>query len=173
MSNKQTLTDDLRQRVTVQVQQDRPRLETRPELKEAVQRQRGHVRLAPALSSLLHLLFKLHPPARTHTQEELLMVPQLKIRSQTLTSSGNSLGGGERIPLSTQGGASGPDFYVFVETNDEVRSCLAFQLYLADSFHSSSSPSRCRVSISVKSVGVGPSSSSLRMYRSRSAAGDT
>lgn len=51
-----------------------------------------------------------------------------------------------------------------VETEHELRNWFAVQrLYLADSFHSSSSPSRCRVSISVKSVGVGPSSSSLRI----------
>lgn len=36
-------------------------------------------------------------------------------------------------------------------------------MHLADSFHSSSSPSRCKVSISVKSVGVGMSSSSFSM----------
>ncbi|KAF3850515.1 hypothetical protein F7725_012287, partial [Dissostichus mawsoni] len=32
---------------------------------------------------------------------------------------------------------------------------VRFIFYLADSFHSKSSPSRCRVSISVKSVGLG------------------
>lgn len=58
----QWLTDDLRQRVALQVQKHRSRLQTRPELKQTVQRQRGHVRFTPSLSSLLHLLFKLHPP---------------------------------------------------------------------------------------------------------------
>lgn len=75
---KQILTDYLRQRVTVQVQQHRPRLETCPELKEAVQRQRGHMRLAPALSSLLHLLFKLYPPAHTHSKG-LLYPPRVEL----------------------------------------------------------------------------------------------
>lgn len=51
--------------------------------------------------------------------------------------------------------------------------CVCLCGYLADSFHSNSSPSCCSVSISVNSVGVGVASSSLRMWRSRSAAGDT
>ena len=58
----QHLTNDLRQRVALQVQKHRSRLQTRPELKQAVQRQRGHVGFTPSLSSLLHLLLKLHPP---------------------------------------------------------------------------------------------------------------
>lgn len=57
-------------------------------------------------------------------------------------------------------------------TDDICDNCLFS--YLADSFHSSSSPSCCSVSISVKRVGVGmDSSSSPSMYRNRSAAGDT
>jgi len=44
-------------------------LETCPELKKAVQGQRGHVGFTPSLSSLLHLLLKLYPPAGTkHTE---------------------------------------------------------------------------------------------------------
>lgn len=66
-SNGRTLTDYLRQRITLQVQQHGSRLETRPELKKTVQGQRGHVRFAPPLSSLLHLLFKLHPPEGIRT----------------------------------------------------------------------------------------------------------
>lgn len=50
---------------------------------------------------------------------------------------------------------------------------LCLCVYLADSFHSNSSPSRCSVSISVNIVGVGVLSSSPSMWRSRSAAGDT
>lgn len=67
---KLNLTNYLRQRVTFQVQQHRSRLETRPELKETVQGQRGHVWFAPPLSSLLHLLFKLHPPEGNKTNTE-------------------------------------------------------------------------------------------------------
>lgn len=51
--------------------------------------------------------------------------------------------------------------------------CAFLCRHLADSFHSNSSPSCCSVSISVNSVGVGVLSSSPRMWRSRSAAGDT
>lgn len=60
--NLKHLTNYLRQWVALQVQQHRPRLETRPELKKAVQGQGGHVRFTPPLSSLLHLLLELHPP---------------------------------------------------------------------------------------------------------------
>lgn len=71
---KLSLTDYLRQRVALQVQQHRSRLETRPQLKKTMQGQCGHVWFAPPLSSLLHLLFKLHPPVgnktNTRTQTE-------------------------------------------------------------------------------------------------------
>lgn len=57
--------------------------------------------------------------------------------------------------------------FYFTMISLHLSKCVSFVLivdtHLADSFHSSSSPSRCRVSISVKSVGVGRSSSSLRM----------
>lgn len=72
------LTNYLRQRVTVQVQQHRPRLETRPELKKTVQGQCGHMGLAPPFSSLLHLLFKLHPPENNKTQEAQVRNAQLR-----------------------------------------------------------------------------------------------
>lgn len=59
-------------------------------------------------------------------------------------------------------------------SNPQLMKFCAFLCgYLADSFHSNSSPSCCSVSISVNSVGVGVLSSSQRMWRSRSAAGDT
>lgn len=56
------LTHDLWQGVTLQVQQNAPCLQTGPELKQAVEGQRGDVRLAPSFSSLLHFLLELHPP---------------------------------------------------------------------------------------------------------------
>lgn len=61
------LTHDLRQGVALQVQQDASRLQAGPQLKQAVEGQRGHVRLAPSLPSLLHLLLELHPPAETQS----------------------------------------------------------------------------------------------------------
>lgn len=61
------LTHDLRQGVALQVEQDASRLQAGPQLKQAVEGQRGHVRLAPSLPSLLHLLFELHPPAETQS----------------------------------------------------------------------------------------------------------
>lgn len=59
------------------------------------------------------------------------------------------------------------------QTNARLDACMFVHVYLADSFHSNSPPSCCSVSISVNNVGVGVLSSSLRMWRSRSAAGDT
>lgn len=59
------LTHDLRQGVTLQVQQDAPGLQAGPELKQAVEGQRGDVGLAPSFSSFLHFLLELHPPAKT------------------------------------------------------------------------------------------------------------
>lgn len=56
------LTHNLWQRVALQVEQDASCLQAGPELKQAVEGQRGHMRLAPSFSSLLHLLLKLHPP---------------------------------------------------------------------------------------------------------------
>lgn len=58
------LTHDLRQGVTLQVQQDAPCLQAGPELKQAVEGQCGDVGLAPSFSSFLHFLLKLHPPTK-------------------------------------------------------------------------------------------------------------
>lgn len=55
------LTDNLRQCGGLQVQHDGALLNTRFEFHQAVQGQRGHMRLAPALATLLHLLLKLDP----------------------------------------------------------------------------------------------------------------
>ena len=55
------LTDDLRQRAGLQVQHDGALLDARLQLHQAVQGQRGHVRLAPALAALLHFLLELDP----------------------------------------------------------------------------------------------------------------
>lgn len=55
------LTNDLRQRGGLQVQHDGALLDAHFKLHQAVQRQRGHVRLAPALATLLHLLLELDP----------------------------------------------------------------------------------------------------------------
>lgn len=55
------LTDNLRQRGGLQVQHDVALLDARFELHQAVQGQRGHMGLAPALAALLHLLLKLDP----------------------------------------------------------------------------------------------------------------
>lgn len=55
-------TYDLGQGVSIQVQEHRACLETRPQLKEAVQGQRGHVGFAPPLAAFLHLLLELDPP---------------------------------------------------------------------------------------------------------------
>src|SRR4029434_9472862 len=53
--------------VSLQVQQDAAGLQAGAQLKQAVQGQCGHVRLAPSLPTFLHLLLKLHPPVDTHT----------------------------------------------------------------------------------------------------------
>lgn len=58
------LTDDLRQRGGLQVQHDGALLDAHLQLHQAVQRQRGHVRLAPSLATLLHLLLELDPSAK-------------------------------------------------------------------------------------------------------------
>lgn len=57
------LTNNLRQCGGLQVQHDGALLDAHFKLHQAVQRQRGHVRLAPALAALLHLLLKLDPSA--------------------------------------------------------------------------------------------------------------
>jgi len=56
------LTHDLGQGGGLQVQQDGALLDAGLQLHQAVQGQRGHVGLAPAFSTLLHLLLKLDPP---------------------------------------------------------------------------------------------------------------
>lgn len=58
------LTHDLGQGVTLQVQQDAACLQAGPQLKQAVEGQRGDVGLAPSFPSFLHFLLKLHPPAK-------------------------------------------------------------------------------------------------------------
>ncbi len=77
--NVKHLTNYLRQWVAFQVQQHCSRLETRPELKKTMQGQRGHVGFTPPFSSLLHLLFELHPPegSRTHRGKEQVSGAQL------------------------------------------------------------------------------------------------
>lgn len=52
------------QRGGLQVQHDGALLDAHLQLHQAVQGQRGHVRLAPALAALLHLLLKLDPPGK-------------------------------------------------------------------------------------------------------------
>ena len=61
------------------VQADRSAGQQGPQLEERVERQRGHVRLAPPVPSLLHVLLELHPASRllplhvaVLTHEELL-----------------------------------------------------------------------------------------------------
>lgn len=48
--------------MALQVEQNASCLQAGPELKQAVEGQRGDMRLAPSFSSLLHFLLKLHPP---------------------------------------------------------------------------------------------------------------
>lgn len=49
--------------VGANVQQHRAVDDAAPQLREAVQGQRGHVGLAPALAAIFHILLKLQPPA--------------------------------------------------------------------------------------------------------------
>lgn len=56
------LTNYLRQRVAVQIQQHCSCLETCPELKKTVQGQCGHMGFTPPLPSLLYFFLELHPP---------------------------------------------------------------------------------------------------------------
>lgn len=60
-----TLTNNLREGGGLHVEHDGAFLDARPQLKEAVQGQRGHVGFTPALASFLHLLLELDPPGRT------------------------------------------------------------------------------------------------------------
>lgn len=63
------LTDNLWQRGGLQVQHDGALLDARFEFHQAVQGQRGHMRLAPAFATLLHLLLKLDPPEQVRTDD--------------------------------------------------------------------------------------------------------
>lgn len=56
------LTGDLFDAVGVHVEQHAAVDDAAAELEQAVQRQRGHVRLAPPLTAVLHVLLKLQPP---------------------------------------------------------------------------------------------------------------
>lgn len=62
------LTNNLWQRGRLQVQHDGALLDARFELHQAVQGQRGHMRLTPALAALLHLLLKLDPSGQGRTK---------------------------------------------------------------------------------------------------------
>lgn len=64
------LTDHLWQRGGLQVQHDGALLDARFQLHQAVQGERGHVGLAPALAALLHLLLKLDPSGRQTKKEK-------------------------------------------------------------------------------------------------------
>lgn len=48
----------------IQVQEQSPLLQARPELEEAVQGEGWYVWCTPSLPTILHLLLKLYPPAR-------------------------------------------------------------------------------------------------------------
>lgn len=65
------LTDNLWQRGGLQVQHDGALLNTHFEFHQAVQGQRGHMRLAPSLTTLLHLLFKLDPSGQKIQQRDV------------------------------------------------------------------------------------------------------
>lgn len=62
-------TCDVLYTVGPHVQHDGAVEDAAAQLKQAVERQRGHVGLAPPLPAILHILLKLQPPARhTHTR---------------------------------------------------------------------------------------------------------
>lgn len=106
------LTYDLWQGAAFQVQQHGPRLQAGAELKEAVQGQCGHVGLAPALASFLHLFFKLYPPAEVRMGLDrafaLRRSPQLGLfrRGMPACRSRSAHCGGTG-PLLTGGGSPG------------------------------------------------------------------
>lgn len=66
------LTHHLRERRGLHIQHYWAFLYTRPQLKQAVQGQGGHVRFAPSLPTLFYLLLKLDPPRRGQSNENVL-----------------------------------------------------------------------------------------------------
>ena len=83
------LTDHLGQRGRLHVQHDGALLDARAEFHQAVEGQRGHVGLAPALSTLLHLLLELDPPGRgvkRGTGLVMLLPPARMRRGVSLTT---------------------------------------------------------------------------------------
>lgn len=64
-------THNLRQAGGLHVQHDGSLLDAGAQLKQAVQRQSGHVGFAPALAAFLHLLLELDPPGRMGRQHHI------------------------------------------------------------------------------------------------------
>lgn len=83
------LTHHLREGGGLHIQHDGALLYAGPQLEQAVQRQGGHVRFAPSLPSLFHLLLKLDPPATGHSNDRgLRLLPPCREINQHLWRKG-------------------------------------------------------------------------------------
>lgn len=65
------LTHQLWERRRLPVKHDGSFLHTGPQLKQAVQGQRGHMGFAPSFPTLLHFFFKLYPPRKMRLVRQL------------------------------------------------------------------------------------------------------